>query len=487
MAKRFYFLTSFIALLGLAVFGQVAYQHGNRELNGQTPASSAEAADQPSRVHVLAEHGAQITVGPNVQVSKPRAKIPHAEVTLAAHPSNPERLLAGSIIEQPGDGDSVLAYSSCDGGKTWELALEKKAAKGGPNFLDPAGAFGPDGSTYLAAICVNRAKQYLEIVSSRDGGKTWEAPIIKTERLTDRPFLAVDCTDSRFRGRVYCNCVLQLEATPTSKWEPAVFTSRDGGKTFDPPKYLVVKNGRSNARMGPSVVLSDGTLVVPYTVRTDEKAFGIRLRRSTTGGESFLDEQALLVRDFLGENTNVPYIPMLAVDPVSKAFTDHLYLVWAEKTPAGMQVMLTLSKDKGVTWSKPALLSEQPEPKEGAEGKSYHALLPSVAVNGAGVVGVSWYDTRDSREGKPNCNVRFRASLDGGATWLPSVRVTDAASNFSLNDKNGGVEGKNWVGHTAGLTADAAGEFHPLWVDNRTGVKQVFTARVAVRVIRPKK
>jgi hypothetical protein len=129
MAKRFYFLPSFIALLGLAVFGQVAYQHGNRELNGQTPASSAEAADQSSRVHVLAEHGAQITVGPNVQVSKPRVKIPHAEVILAAHPSNPARLLAGSIIEQPADGDSVLAYSSCDGGTQWNSSRGTRHAR----------------------------------------------------------------------------------------------------------------------------------------------------------------------------------------------------------------------------------------------------------------------------------------------------------------------------------------------------------------------
>jgi hypothetical protein len=223
---------------------------------------------------------------------------------------------------------------------------------------------------------------------------------------------------------------------------------------------------------------------MPYTERIASgdawKSFGIWLRRSSTGGESVLEEQSLCERDFLGANTNTPYIPMLAVDPGSKAFPERLYLVWAEKAPAGMQVMLILSKDKGVTWSKPALLSEQPEPKEGARGKRYHALLLSVAVNGAGVVGVSWYDTRDSRDGKPICNVRFRASLDGGTTWLPSVRVTDVANDFHLNDKNGGVEGKNWVGDTAGLTVDAAGDFHPLWVDNRTGVKQVFTARVAV-------
>ncbi len=74
---------------------------------------------------------AQITVGPNAQVSRSRAKFAHAEVVLAADPNNRARLLAGSIIEHPVDGPSVIAYSSLDSGKTWELAFEKKAKKGG--------------------------------------------------------------------------------------------------------------------------------------------------------------------------------------------------------------------------------------------------------------------------------------------------------------------------------------------------------------------
>jgi hypothetical protein len=37
------------------------------------------------------------------------------------------------------------------------------------------------------------------------------------------------------------------------------------------------------------------------------------------------------------------------------------------------------------------------------------------------------------------------------------------------------------LGDTAGLAADAVGTFHPLWVDKRTGVLQVFTAKVSVR------
>jgi len=189
----------------------------------------------------------------------------------------------------------------------------------------------------------------------------------------------------------------------------------------------------------------------------------------------------LLVREYLWARST----PMLAVDPGSEAFNDRLYLVWQEKTYAGMRVMFILSKDKGVNWSQPVVISEQSDPKYGGKGKSYHSLLPSIAVNGAGIVGVSWYDTRDQREGKPNCNIRFRASLDGGKTWLPSVQVTNVPSSYDLSDDPGGLKAGNWVGDTAGLAADAVGAFHPLWIDNRTGVKQVFTARVAVDVSPP--
>jgi hypothetical protein len=399
MVRCFYSATSFVALLGVAVLDGVA-----------DPPRHGGTAQGPAVVGGVAEHGARITVGPNVQVSKPRANVPHAEVILAADATKPARLLAGSIIEQPHAGESVVVYSSSDGGQTWGLALEKKVAREGPKFSDPAVAFGPDGAAHFACIRVTSGKLYLEIVSSPDGGKTWQPPITMTDHVADRPFFAVDGTRGKFRGRLYCTCKASFGPAGGSK--PAVFTSRDAGKTFDAPKGLQVQTKGPALAAGPAAVLSDGSLVLPYTERmaagNEWKFFGIWLRRSTPGGESFLEEQALFKRDFLGANTNTPYLPMLAVDPGSKEFADRLYIVWAEKTRAGMQVMLTLSKDKGVTWSKPVLLSEQ------AEGKSHHALVPAVAVNGAGVVGVCWYDTRDGQDGKPACHFRFRASLDGG-------------------------------------------------------------------------
>jgi hypothetical protein len=44
-----------------------------------------------------------------------------------------------------------------------------------------------------------------------------------------------------------------------------------------------------------------------------------------------------------------------------------------------------------------------------------------------------------------------------------------------------GLQAQFSGGDTAGLEADAPGVFHPLWVDNRTGVVQVWTAPVRVK------
>jgi len=97
-------------------------------------------------------------------------------------------------------------------------------------------------------------------------------------------------------------------------------------------------------------------------------------------------------------------------------------------------------------------------------------------------------------------------------TFLPSVRVSDAANSYGANEVwpigarvSGGGEpvpaaaaartepggpltirvGVNNFffspGHTSGFVADAGGAFHPIWTDNRTGVSQLWTAAVSVQ------
>ena len=122
--------------------------------------------------------------------------------------------------------------------------------------------------------------------------------------------------------------------------------------------------------------------------------------------------------------------------------------------------------------------------------------MPSVAVNKDGVVGVSWYDRRHSTN-DADYEVRFAASFDGGQTFTNSVLVSEKPNVFdkgeswslkglALLDKTSAarliVVRDEYVasGDTADLIADPAGIFHSVWIDNRTGVRQVWTAAIAV-------
>jgi hypothetical protein len=96
--------------------------------------------------------------------------------------------------------------------------------------------------------------------------------------------------------------------------------------------------------------------------------------------------------------------------------------------------------------------------------------MPSIAVNKEGVVAVSWYDRRGLAAGTSGYNVRMRTSLDGGASWLPSAQPNEKSCQSSVGS----------LGDTAGLAADADGSFHPVWIDNQTGTRQVWTATVKV-------
>jgi hypothetical protein len=74
--------------------------------------------------------------------------------------------------------------------------------------------------------------------------------------------------------------------------------------------------------------------------------------------------------------------------------------------------------------------------------------------------------------------VRFAASLDGGASWTRSVRVSTGANARSQQNESFFLMSG---GDTAGLAAGADGRFHALWIDNRTGTQQVWTAPITVK------
>jgi hypothetical protein len=116
------------------------------------------------------------------------------------------------------------------------------------------------------------------------------------------------------------------------------------------------------------------------------------------------------------------------------------------------------------------------------------------AYNAAGVMAVSWLDTRHG-PGDSAYDEFAAVSTDGGATFLPSLRLSTASSapkvipGSANNDQTWlpGFDDTRFVtgGDYLGLVADAAGVFHAVWPDARVGrghdhIQQAYTATLTV-------
>jgi hypothetical protein len=290
----------------------------------------------------------------------------------------------------------------------------------------------------------------------------------------DRPWIAIDHTAGPNRGRLYC---------ASNIGKPYLITSSDGGRTFQVP--AVPQTPRGAVYPAQPVILSNGSLLAafrwfPHQGFASDTEY-IRTFWSNDGGRT--ETTGALVTNWRHSTltphfrtTQGPTFPQLAIDPGSPSCADQLCIVWAQRfanRPTTEWFLCSSSTDRGRTWSAPVNLSEQPDPADSAH--DYIAYLPCIAVNKAGVVAVTWYDRRGlpsaANEGSmKGWNIRMRVSRDGGRTWSPSVQVTSKASTGQLTG-----------GHTAGICADASGNFHAAWIDDRTGKPQLWTARITVK------
>jgi hypothetical protein len=458
-----------------------------------------------------------IVVGGNVQASKAFGGDPHNEIHVAANPRNPLNLVGGAMVwNQKTNLMTVVAYASFDGGKTWTPTLTFDDEY---FHSDPAAGFSPDGTAFFLQITNTSSREpkyFTHVYRSKDGGKTWLKPTVLP--MYDRHYIAFNGTKGEHKDWLYLN--------GSSGTGVNFGRSKDGGGTFEEKRFVAKPPaGKRMSGLAPLITLSDGKIVIPFhwialdgmseVEGATRKAHAtLNAVVSENNGDTFSEPVMIADMGFGHMLRSNPGHFSSAVDPSNGPFKDRVYVVWTDsynsggagvssKKVNGSNVLLSHSADGGKTWAKPILINDDAT-QEGAYAAVH--FQPVVAANRDGVVGVMWYDRRDSTNGI-DYTTRFTASLDGGNTFLPSVKVAEAPFAYSKFQKQvlsarpygGGQRPMNrnyWGGtlrfdlgvsqfdlaggHTAGMAADAAGRFHPFWVDNRTGVAQIWTAAVTV-------
>jgi hypothetical protein len=455
-----------------------------------------------------ASQGQQIKISHVVHVSTDNPLRDHGEVILAADPADARRLLACAMVQpvQPSmQAWRNIAYLSLDAGLHWSETLEF----GGTLWSsDPSCSFAQNHLAFYAGLDFDSfGSKWIGktvLYTSSNSGSTWSA----SPKLPqgDREFITVDSQ----RNKIYMGEIVNGLSLDGDKKAPLVlYESDDNGRSFQ--TRAVLSAGKELRVFGyPGGILPDGTFVTAFSAIPESAAILGKSDGATGAARVFLyntnrlPQVALPVVNELHECNawrNSTPMPSLAVDDTGGTFRGRIYVAWPDSRTGRCEILFSHSADEGRTWSSPTRVNDDQTQRIADEGPDdFHPVL---AVNPQGVVGVLWYDRRDDPDNL-SWQPRFSASLDGGLTFLPSVGIGDAgmkiyqAESVNLSTiaegggsppfRSGGAIRVSFgyqsheltAGETAGLASDRSGFFHALWIDNRTGVEQVWTARISV-------
>lgn len=465
--------------------------------------SAAGAADASP------QESPRITVGPNMLVSRD-GDFSHAEIGVAVNPRNSKNILGAAITASRGEGGyACKTYASTDGGGSWfDSSFPEQMEFGGG---DPQVGFGLHGTAYFTALAfvkddIGNVRGGLFFYRSEDGGKHW----LRAANLGysyDHEVMTVDHSVGKYAGRVYVSVLYGKYP----EYTVGIFRSDDDGRTFTGP--VDAASGKSVIGINTAkniVLLSDGTLVLPYVdfefdeARAKKAHSGsLWIVTSSDGGVTFSQPIKVASEEYKMDRKGPGFQTMAAMAVDSEgAFKDRLYTVWTDYRAGSYRLVFSYSKDRGQTWSTPhPIVDDVP-----ASVSQYQAEL---AVNKDGVLGLTWFDTRNSaNHDNKEYDEYFAASVDGGETFTAPVRVSDATSvrmgkgnmalqgsEFDMKLPSGEEEtrvsfisgGSRWPagGDYMQMAVDDHGVFHPIWADARTGTFQLQTA--TIQVILPEK
>src|SRR5947209_12251852 len=379
-----------------------------------------------------------VSFGSNIDISNECG--PQSESFIARSPAASHALAAGSneIFRLP-----MRGYFQAKGATWGGVDLPLPPAQGANSIdfgSDPSLAFDSRGNLFYSYIVVffgNGAgvnATEMAVARSNDNGRTYPSVTYfsyagGSDHFNDKPMITTDNgATSRFRDSIY---VAWDAAAGGSTGGGVRFAySRDHGASFnvtraDDPQGPGRAIGASPA-VGP-----DGTV---YLAWNDYSANTIAFNRSSSGGQTW-DKQRVVAPKSIPFDIAIPaesfrgalVYPALDVDRSNGPHRGRIYCSWMDKNKDSVEatdIFLSYSDNKGLTWSKPAPVTDQ-------FGYPVDRFNHWMSVDAAtGDVNLSFYDTRNDTTGsRYMTDVYFSQSKDGSVTWLPNARVTTESSN----------------------------------------------------------
>ncbi|MGC9950236.1 MAG: hypothetical protein ABSF64_28050 [Bryobacteraceae bacterium] len=253
---------------------------------------------------------------------------------------------------------------------------------------------------------------------SLDGGATWEAnhnPIIEHPSepgipWEDKPYIVADDTNGPYGGNLY---VGWTRWTLTDS-QIRLSRSTDGGLTWSAPVEIDAKRGLPRDDNGAlegfaGAVGGDGTLYAVWSANAT-----LQFTLSRDGGRTFAPPRDILQTGptmfQLQAFSRANGFPQIAVDRRAGK-RGWLYVTWSDYRNGGVDVFCAASSDDGRTWLQPVRVNSDPL-HNGAD----HFFQWLAADPVTGDVDVLFYDRRADPQNRAQ-TVTLARSTDGGRTF----------------------------------------------------------------------
>jgi hypothetical protein len=320
----------------------------------------------------------------------------------------------------PGGAASNIGFAmSGDAGRTWQrgvlpgVTVESSPPGTQSAASDPTVAYDSvHGVWLIGTVTLEQGSSHVLVARSTDGVH-WATPVVAaTGAVLDKDWLTCDNgASSPFRGRCY------LEYTDDQNNITVSESSDDGGATWSQP----VTAGSILVGTQP-VTLPDGTLDVVAGDYTDENGLtgSIVDLRSTDGGATFT---RVVVSDLTSRANDV--MRSIALPSVEADSAGTIYAVWHDcrfrPGCAENDVVLSTSKDGGLTWSPPSRVPDGPV------SSTLDAFITGLGADPAHpghlAVVYAYFHPGSCARGTCLLGAAVQQSSDGGVMWSPPQRL----------------------------------------------------------------